>query len=361
MVELAIHIEREFSDGTRVGPVKLHVNNGELLTILGPSGSGKTTTLRMIAGFIEPDHGSVEFDGIDVTILHPRDREIGMVFQSIALFPHMSVFQNIAFGLELAGVDRASTIERVEYLADLLGIKRLLHRKINEISGGEGQRVALARALANEPKLLLLDEPLSSLDPQLRERLQWEIRRIQRHLDITTIYVTHNQEEAFSISDRIAVMNDGVIVQIGSPEELYDHPKTEFVAHFLGKGNVFRGEVLRIDKSQCIVGLGSQQISINCESSLGGEVVFSVKPEDVLVFLEQRQDSLAAKVVSVVPQIGEHRVIMEFEGQTITALVNDDSLLDQLQTRTLKTVYFSFDPAHVSLISESRNLTENAH
>jgi ABC-type Fe3+/spermidine/putrescine transport system ATPase subunit len=244
---------REFADGTRVGPIDLIVEDGELLTLLGPSGSGKTTTLRMVAGFIEDVEGKLLFDGKDVIDVAPREREIGMVFQSVALFPNMSVFQNISFGPEMAGWTRARTIERVEELADLLGIRGLLLRKTSEISGGEAQRVALARALAKEPKLLLLDEPLSALDPELREKLQTEIRNIQRKLNITTIYVTHSQDEAFAISDRVAILDDGLVSQVGTPEQLYDAPANEFVARFLGSGNVFKGNIIEVSAREISV------------------------------------------------------------------------------------------------------------
>ena len=240
MVEVELKgLIRKFDNGTRIGPINLLVRDGELLTLLGPSGSGKTTTLRMVAGFIENVGGSLLFDNRNMIGIEPRERNIGMVFQSVALFPNMTVFENISFGPDMAGWSREDTIRRVEELADLLGIRNLLLRKISEVSGGEAQRVALARALATNPSLLLLDEPLSALDLQLRERLQMEIRRIQKKLKITTIYVTHSQDEAFAISDRVAILSDGLVVQVGIPEELYDSPASEFVARFLGSGNVF--------------------------------------------------------------------------------------------------------------------------
>lgn len=187
MVRVEImNLWKKFSDGTSIGPINLSLKDGEMVTLLGPSGSGKTTTLRMVAGFIEPDGGSLLFDGKDVTDLSPRNRKIGMVVQSVALFPNMSVFQNISFALDVAGWKQEKTIPRVEELARMLGIESLLHRRIDEISGGEAQRVALARAIAIEPELLLLDEPFSALDPQLRKHLQEEIREVQRALGITT-------------------------------------------------------------------------------------------------------------------------------------------------------------------------------
>ncbi|MFW9802416.1 MAG: ABC transporter ATP-binding protein, partial [Candidatus Thorarchaeota archaeon] len=284
MVSVELHgLMRRFRDGTSIGPIDLKVGDGELMTLLGPSGSGKTTTLRMIAGFFRPQAGKLLFDGQDVTYAPPRDRNIGMVFQSVALFPNMNVYQNIAFALEMAGWSREATIERVEFLADILGIRGLLMRRSNEVSGGEGQRIALARALAKEPNLLLLDEPLSALDPQLRERLQTEIRRIQDELNITTIYVTHSQDEAFAISDRVAILNKGVVNQVGHPEELYDKPASEFVASFLGSGNVLTGQVVELHQERVIVDTGGYRFAANGVADRGGTVKYTVKPEDIFL------------------------------------------------------------------------------
>jgi ABC-type sugar transport system ATPase subunit len=267
----------------------------------------------MVAGFFRPQAGRLLFDGQDVTFAPPRDRNIGMVFQSVALFPNMNVYQNIAFALEMAGWSRETTIDRVEYLADLLGIQGLLMRRSNEVSGGEGQRIALARALAKEPNLLLLDEPLSALDPQLRERLQTEIRRIQDELDITTIYVTHSQDEAFAISDRVAILNEGVVNQVGQPEELYDKPANEFVAGFLGSGNVLTGLVVNLT-------------------------------------LDVSKDSPQASVISVVPKIGTFRITLDFHGQTIVASVPDESLAHKLRSMKDAEVGFKFTDGSVMLL-----------
>ncbi|MHA1935389.1 MAG: ABC transporter ATP-binding protein [Candidatus Thorarchaeota archaeon] len=345
MVRVSLNdIAKKFPDGTRVGPVDLEINDGELLTILGPSGSGKTTTLRIIAGFIHPDTGSLLFDDKDVSEIHPRDRGIGMVFQSIALFPHMSVFQNIAFGLELAGWKQREIVNRVELLAELLGIRGLLNRRSREISGGEAQRVALARALANKPSLLLLDEPLSSLDPQLRERLQTEIRSIQNELKITTIYVTHSQPEAFAISDRVAVLDNGVISQVGTPEELYDNPENEFVARFVGSGNVFKGLVKSVSSPLASVGVNDETFQVCCNAEVGDEIVFTVKPEDIVLVSEESENVATGQLVSISPQIGLHKVVLSFGSQVIVASAHDDALLDKLRETPDSLVLFSFKP-----------------
>jgi ABC-type Fe3+/spermidine/putrescine transport system ATPase subunit len=334
---------REFDDGTRIGPIDLTIENGELLTLLGPSGSGKTTTLRMVAGFIEEVEGQLLFDGKDVIDVPPRNRSIGMVFQSVALFPSMSVYQNISFGPEMAGWSRERTIERVEELADLLGIRGLLLRKTSEISGGEAQRVALARALAKSPKLLLLDEPLSALDPQLREKLQTEIRRIQKKLNITTIYVTHSQDEAFAISDRVAILNDGVVCQVGTPEELYDAPINEFVARFLGSGNIFRGEVIENNDGQLIIQVNKSTFLIPGEGEIGEHITFSVKPEDVFISTEERDEWVRGEVLSITPQVGSFKVTISFEDIQIIALTMDEKLVKRLRERGKNGIYFAFD------------------
>jgi ABC-type Fe3+/spermidine/putrescine transport system ATPase subunit len=343
---------REFDDGTRIGPIDLTIQNGELLTLLGPSGSGKTTTLRMVAGFIKNVEGKLLFDGKDIIDVPPRERSIGMVFQSVALFPNMSVYQNISFGPEMAGWTREKTIERVEELADLLGIRRLLLRKVSEISGGEAQRVALARALAKEPKLLLLDEPLSALDPQLREKLQTEIRRIQRTLNITTIYVTHSQDEAFAISDRVAILNDGLVIQVGTPEELYDNPANEFVARFLGSGNILSGEITEVSENYLTVTVNGSQFKIKGNGDLNSQVKFSIKPEDVIISDSSLADSAEAELVSITPQVGAFKVTVDFNGTSLIALTYDEELVKRLRTNGERSITFSFKPDSVIILRD---------
>lgn len=234
---------------TREKPVlrdlNLRVERGELLALLGESGSGKSTLLKIIAGFLRPQRGQVIIDGKDYTNVPPHKRDIGIVFQNYALFPHMTVFENIMYGLRVRGLSRDETIKRVNELLEMLNIKDLASKKPSQLSGGQQQRVAIARALAIRPKILLMDEPMSNIDPKLRSRLRVEIRRIQREFNITTIYVTHDQDDAFEMGDRIAVLHDGVIERADSPLNILKNPETLYVASFLGYENIIPMDSLR--------------------------------------------------------------------------------------------------------------------
>jgi ABC-type Fe3+/spermidine/putrescine transport system ATPase subunit len=234
-------LTKRWSPEVSVGPIHLDIARGEIVALLGPSGSGKTTMLRLLAGFETPDAGRITVDGEDVTTMPPARRRCGMVFQHYALFPHLDVGENVAFGLGGRGRAEAKVAEALA-LVDLAGFER---RKVQELSGGQQQRVALARALAPEPRLLLLDEPLSNLDPTLRERTRRELRGLIKRVDITTLFVTHEQEEAFDLGDRIAVLQRGLVEQVGTADELYEQPASLFVATFVGRANVLRGAVAR--------------------------------------------------------------------------------------------------------------------
>ena len=283
----------------------LTVKDGEFLTLLGPSGCGKTTTLRMIAGFERPDKGEVLFDGRRVNELPPYERGIGIVFQDYALFPHMTVFKNVAFGLEMKGLPRGEVERKVRWALETVGLTGFENRYPEQLSGGQQQRVALARALVVEPEVLLLDEPLSNLDAKIRERLRGEIKRIQRELGITTLYVTHDQEEAMAVSDRIAVMNVGHVEQVGKPLELYYHPKTEFVARFLGLSNIL--ELEAENGKACLNGL--------CFDVGGeGKVRVFFRPESVYVRLGD-----TAEVVDYELLPGRIRLRLEIDGKTMLA------------------------------------------
>jgi iron(III) transport system ATP-binding protein len=241
-------LSKRFGETAAVSSVSLQVGQGEFLTLLGPSGCGKTTTLRLIAGFETPDAGRIVLGGRDITTLPPQRRDIGMVFQNYALFPHLNVHENVAFGLKARGVARGDIAERVDRALELVDLGGYGRRRVQQLSGGQQQRVALARALAPEPPVLLLDEPLSNLDAALRERTRYELRLLLERLRITTVFVTHDQEEAFALSDRIALMNASRLEQLGTPEALYAEPSSAFAASFLGRANFLPARVELLDE-----------------------------------------------------------------------------------------------------------------
>jgi spermidine/putrescine transport system ATP-binding protein len=245
----AIELEavgKQFGAHAAVNDVTLSIEEGEFFSLLGPSGCGKTTTLRMIAGFVPPDAGRILLHGADVTTIPPNRRPVNMVFQQYALFPHMSVYDNVAFGLKMARVPKSEHRARVEEMLRVVELVGMGGRRIRQLSGGQQQRVAVARALVKRPAALLLDEPLGALDLKLRKQMQSELKRIQGELKTTFVYVTHDQEEALAMSDRIAVMNDGRVEQVGTPREIYEHPSTDFVADFVGSMNVLELDGRRV-------------------------------------------------------------------------------------------------------------------
>ncbi len=248
-------VSKSYGDVIAVRNVSLEIGSGEFFTMLGPSGCGKTTTLRMIAGFIVPDQGRILIEGRDVTTVPPNRRPSNMVFQQYALFPHLSVRENVAFGPREARMERGEIARRVGEALDLVQLGELVDRRPSQLSGGQQQRVALARALVNRPAVLLLDEPLGALDLKMRKAMQFELKRIQREVGITFVYVTHDQDEALTMSDRIAVMNHGVVEQVGAPREVYGMPRTLFVAGFIGDANLLTGRVAGVEGDHVVVTL----------------------------------------------------------------------------------------------------------
>ncbi|MGO4914654.1 ABC transporter ATP-binding protein [Pseudogemmobacter sp. W21_MBD1_M6] len=273
------HLDKSFGPTRVVKDFNLSVEKGEFISFLGPSGCGKTTTLRMVAGFETPSSGVIRIDGKDVVNLRPNHRNIGMVFQSYALFPNLTVAQNVAFGLRVAKVDKAKTRDRVAEMLDIIGLPELGDRYPFQLSGGQQQRVALARALAVQPQVLLLDEPLSALDAKIRISLRTEIRAIQQKLGITTIYVTHDQEEALSMSDRIVVMHQGKADQVGTPFEIYNHPATRFVASFVGTLNQI--EAIVVDPATGAVLAAGVPLSLGrpLAAAKGAVIALALRPE----------------------------------------------------------------------------------
>jgi spermidine/putrescine transport system ATP-binding protein len=277
-------VSRRFGDLVAVDSVSLEIGAGEFFSLLGPSGCGKTTTLRMIAGFEEPDEGSVWLAGEDVTTVSPKKRKVNMVFQDYALFPHMTVADNVGFGLRLKRVSREEIADRT---AEMLGVVRLdglADRRPGELSGGQRQRVALARALVNRPAALLLDEPLGALDLKLRREMQLELKRIQKSTNTTFVYVTHDQEEALTMSDRIAVMDAGQVRQLADPRLLYERPESSFVADFIGTSNALRLTVSRRDDGLAVVDLGDgARICVEGDHDAGESIQVTVRPEKIRI------------------------------------------------------------------------------
>jgi putative spermidine/putrescine transport system ATP-binding protein len=241
-------VSKVYDGGVRaVDTIAIDIRQGEFFSLLGPSGCGKTTTLRMIAGFETPDIGAIRVDGTDITHVPAHKRDMGMVFQNYALFPHRTVAENVAFGLRMRGIDKAAIASKVKAALAMVELAGLEDRRPGQLSGGQQQRVALARAIVIEPRVLLCDEPLGALDKKLRQQMQFELKQLQKTLGLTLVFVTHDQEEALAMSDRIAVMNCGRVEQIGTPVEIYDQPLTRFVADFIGDTNIFRGERVTTD------------------------------------------------------------------------------------------------------------------
>lgn len=277
-------LQKKYGDVVAVNGIDLSINEGEFFTILGPSGSGKTTVLRMIAGLEQPTGGKIHLEGDEVTDVPPYDRDINTVFQDYALFPHMTVGENIAYGLELRGEDDKAIQQRVDGLLELVSLSGTADRQVDELSGGQQQRVALARALAIEPQALLLDEPLGALDEKLRREMQIELKEIQEELGTTFIYVTHDQEEALSMSDRLAVMDEGNVIQIGTPSEVYEAPRTPFIARFFRGSNIYAGNVTTVGDDTVVIEALTTEIEAQVpEFSLEKSTKFFVRSENLTV------------------------------------------------------------------------------
>jgi len=298
------NVSKHYGDNVALHPTELQVREGEFLTLLGPSGCGKTTTLRMIAGFVEPTTGSIFIDDEDITELPPQRRRIGMVFQDYALFPHMTIANNIAFGLQERRQPRAAIRKRVTELLDLIRLPDIADRFPNQISGGQAQRVALARAIAFPPRVLLMDEPLGALDLKLREAMQLELRRIQKELRITTVFVTHDQTEAMNMSDTIAIMGAGRVIQLGTPQEIYDRPRTRFVADFIGQINFLDGVLLGKEGAWQLMEAGAARLRVPATENPSGRVTLAIRPQHITiqngVALPPEYDRLEGDVISQV-------------------------------------------------------------
>jgi putative spermidine/putrescine transport system ATP-binding protein len=315
-------VKKLFGTVTAVQDFNLDIEKGSLVSFLGPSGCGKTTTLRMIAGFEQPDSGTIQLDGEDITRIPPNRRDIGMVFQAYALFPNMTVRDNVAFGLRMRKIPKAEMGKSIDDVLEMVRLTDTAKRFPHQLSGGQQQRIALARALAVRPRVLLLDEPLSALDAEVRVALRGEIRRIQTQMAITTVYVTHDQEEALSISDKVVVMNNGLIEQIGTPEEIYRDPQTRFVATFIGTANQFNGKVTASDTVLCDNVL--QLVVGDLHGlSIGDDVVVLVRPESVKVQDEKETRKEWNSIQGVIETVTFHgavtRLGVNVGGQRVVA------------------------------------------
>ena len=325
-------VSKRYGETTALAGLSATVGDGEFFTLVGPSGCGKTTTLRLLAGFEEPSAGEVRFDGESMAGVPPEARGVGLVFQSYALFPHMTVAENVGYGLRFAEVPGGvSADERVTELLDLVDLEGMGPRDPTELSGGQQQRVALARALAPGPDLLLLDEPMSALDARLRERLRRDVREIQRELGVTTVYVTHDQAEALAISDRVAVLSDGRLEQVGRPRELYRRPESRFVAEFLGENNVFEGSVVDTsgpaDETEgSTVRVAGREFRLPPVGA--GKVTFCVRPAAFEV--DAGENRLTGEVLDT-EFLGETtRVHLEWEGRRVVVAVEDPPDADEV-------------------------------
>lgn len=327
-----ISIEKSFDSTKVLKGIDLKVRQGEFVTLLGSSGCGKTTTLRIISGLETPDRGSVLLDGVNVSSIPANKRDVNTVFQNYALFPHMMVFDNIAYGLKIRKVDKATIAKRVKEMIALVQLEGFEKRFPSEMSGGQKQRVAIARSLINNPKVLLLDEPLGALDLQLRRQMQMELKRLQKSLGITFIYITHDQEEAINMSDRIVVMRDGLVEQVGSPDEIYDAPKTSYVAKFVGNANILQGKIVEIDSEYAIVknsdGTFACRMDQNVE--LGMDVTLAVRGE----YIEMERS--ACRVC-----LGGEVIEKSFVGGMLRIAVRLDSKEEMIITR--QGINISFD------------------
>ena len=343
------NITKRFDRTLAASDVSLQINAGEFITLLGPSGCGKTTLLRIIAGFEKPDSGRVILCGEDVTGFPPYRRNVTTVFQQYALFPHMSVFNNIAFGLERRRLERKTIRQRVAEALEMVRLSGLEERQPHEISGGQQQRVALARALVLEPKVLLLDEPLAALDLKLRKQMQYELKSLQRRLGISFVFVTHDQEEALTMSDRVVVMNAGIIEQLGLPQEIYERPRTEFVAQFIGDSNIIEGTVESNDERFAIVQTSEARFAVLGNGITAGEKVrIMVRPEKIKLSAtgknEATNGTLSGKVESAM-YLGESTQwkILLNSGQVITVLEQNHNSSSMLESRIGQTVTLSWE------------------
>ncbi len=358
MVEVVLDsVSKFFGDVKAVDGVSLKVLDKEFLTLLGPSGCGKTTTLRLIAGLEELSGGDIYIGDRKVNDLAPRDRNIAMVFQSYALYPHMSVFDNMAFPLKVRKVAKSELDKRVRQSAELLGISELLKRKPKELSGGQRQRVALGRAIVRNPDVFLMDEPLSNLDAKMRVYMRAELKRLQKKLGTTLIYVTHDQVEAMTMSDRVAVMNDGKLQQLDMPETVYQHPNNIWVAGFIGSPamNFFdctfksRGGGGLLDAGEFSIEVGADVAEVVRKNASGPEVILGIRPEDIAVTKKRQPGSIEASVYVVEP-IGDSVIVDANVGENLVKARADASFMAEIEEK----VHLTFNQGKIHVFDKKQ-------
>ncbi|MFT4727217.1 MAG: putrescine transport system ATP-binding protein [Granulosicoccus sp.] len=360
-------ITKSFGAFTAVDKIDLDIYRGELFALLGGSGCGKTTLLRMLAGFETPTEGTLSIDGVDLTHVPSYERPVNMMFQSYALFPHMTVEKNVAYGLKRDGVDAKEIIRRVDEMLAMVELQTFAKRKPQQLSGGQRQRVALARALIKRPKVLLLDEPLAALDKRLREQTQFELMNIQDKLGITFVIVTHDQEEAMTLATRIAVMDQGKFVQIGTPAEIYESPKTQFIASFIGSANLIHGEVSTVQDNLVTVKLNNSKETIKVEHdddiAIGCSVSVAIRPEKISINKEIPDGTTETESVNLIHgtvremaylgRLSTYRITTDYGEVLEVTSPNQKRFSDgQHAVDWDDEVYLSFDPTSAILLTE---------
>jgi len=352
-------ISKRFGKVIAVDELNVSIKRGTLVTLLGPSGCGKTTTLHILAGFIQPDQGEIYLNGQPITHLPPHRRGMSLVFQSYALFPHMTVYDNIAYGLRIRRISRNEITARVTKIMELVGLRGLEKRYPHQLSGGQQQRVALARALVVQPYVLLLDEPLSNLDAKLRVAVRTEIRKLQREINITIVYVTHDQEEALSISDFIALMSQGRLVQFGSPQDLYYAPANQFVADFIGGSNFISGFVTHCTETECEFSVGNYDflgrvVNANLRLKMGDMVLAAIRPEHISLHFAQpetRTNVFEGEIIDTAFLGGKTRLWVQIVNQE-TLFIVDISNISTTSDLQNKKCWLSVRPSDVMIIEK---------
>ncbi|MDJ1466145.1 ABC transporter ATP-binding protein [Nitratireductor sp. GZWM139] len=348
------NLQKAFGTVKAVDDVSFDISGGEFITLLGPSGSGKTTTLMMIAGFEVPTGGDILINDTSVATVQPRSRNIGMIFQNYALFPHMSVYQNVAFPLRMRGRDEEETRRRVRVALETVGLTGYDSRFPRQLSGGQQQRVAFARAIVFDAPLLLMDEPLGALDKQLRQKLQIEVKRIQRDLGVTVIYVTHDQEEALVMSDRVILMNEARIAQMGTPSDLYDRPVDSFVASFLGESNMLEGKIEQVSANEGSMMLNGNKMvgQLAGQFSAGDDALIVVRPEKMWFADDEndgRTNRLSGRVIEAIYVGDHHRVVVGLDGRE-PLIVKHPTQFGQRQVSPGETVELAWHPADTRIL-----------